>query len=74
MNKKNNENYIVLSYMFLHLPATRDEFFACCTPRGGIFSLESPRKSESVGAFEVPFMSMVEHRGSHVGTHWETLW
>ena len=29
--------------------------------RGGIFSLETPWKSESVGTFEVPFMSKVEH-------------
>ena len=76
MNKKTKENYIVLftlkahEYRFLHLPATRDKFFACCTPRDGIFSLESPWKSESVGSFEVTFMSTVEHRGSHVGTPW----
>ena len=36
--------------------------------RGGIFSLETPLKSESVGTFEVPFMSMVGHCGSHHGS------
>ena len=33
----------------------------CSMQRGGIFSLETPWKSESVDTFEVPFMSKMEH-------------